>query len=217
MKRFLLLCIFIFVLTSGCSYKVSKSNTKSIPKVKDTVSGKSESVSEEENTVLDNSEIESKEENIISDIPRLNPKIKSFIFVSYTPGYYVNNMQCTYTDISTLLKYAKEYGIDNPYIPTEGVGADRILEIRKEADALQIVYPHFGIRESSKAIPPYSTVLKEKGVKLPIGDGLWRETAGNVPQLYLHLNGIYITIDSANYFDEKGYEKIAESMVHVKK
>lgn len=216
MKRFLLLCILILVLASGCSYKVSKSSTKSISKVKDTVSGKSESISEEENTVSDNSEIESKEKNIISDIPGLNPQLKNIVVITYTPGYYVNNMQFTYNDLSTIINYAKNYGIQNPYVPTEGAGTDYIMEIRKDTDALHIVYPHFSVHESSKEIPPYSKVLKEQSIKLSIGNGVWRETEVSAPQLYLHLNGIYIAIDSAHYYNKKVYEKIAESMVHIK-
>lgn len=212
MKRFLLLCIFIFIFTSGCAYKVSKSNTKSIPRVKDNISGKSEAVSKEKNTISDNSEVESKEVNIISDIPGLNPKLKNIIVDSYTPGHYVNDMQFTYNDLSTILNYAKDYGIENPYIPTEGAGADYIMEIRKDTDALHIVYPHFSVHESSKEIPPYSKVLKEQSIKLSIGNGVWRETEVSAPQLYMHLDGIYIAIDSAHYFDEK----IAESLVHIK-
>lgn len=152
--------------------------------------------------------------NIIHDI-QLNPKVKDII--SDDPQKYVNNMRCTYENINQILNYAKEYGIENPYIPTEGIATDYIMEIRKEDGVLQIVYPHFSVCESSKEISSHSKDVQERSVKLSIGNGVWRGVQQNAPQLYLRLNGVYIAIDSARYFDENGYIKVAESMVQIKK
>ncbi|MDK2879800.1 MAG: hypothetical protein PWR06_2516 [Thermoanaerobacteraceae bacterium] len=142
----------------------------------------------------------------------LNPKVQKII-----SDNYVSNMRCTSEDIKLILDYAKAYGIQNPYIPTKGVATDYIVEIRKEDDALAIIYPHFSIRESSKEIPPINKVEQEKSVKLAVSDGKWRKVEGNAPQLYLKLGNVYITIDSAKYLDEKEYETIAESLVQIKK
>lgn len=128
---------------------------------------------------------------------------------------YVNEIRYTRKDIEQILNLAKSYKIYNPYIPVKGVSTDYIIEVREEQDALAIVYPHFTVRQSIKELIPISKIQEKQDVKLNIGNGTLINIREGQKILLLKLNDVYISISSSKFFDEKDFEKVAESLVQI--
>lgn len=113
----------------------------------------------------------------------INP-IMSNIVKNSKDGY-VHEMKYTSDDITAILKAAKSYGIDNPYLPTKGYYSEYVMEIKKEQNELVIVYPHFSVSLSSKEIQSNSEDGKLKDIILAIGKAKY---VPNTPLIYIILN-----------------------------
>jgi len=144
----------------------------------------------------------------------IHETLRQFIEASTDePTSYVKNLRYTLNDFSDIQLAAKKHGIENPFIPTEGIASDYVMTVDTESDVLKITYPHFSIQQSTKELASSNNGYPGKIVKSERGHLNWVYSDDTPQFLFTVRDGIFITISSAKPFEEKEFEKVMESLV----
>ncbi|USG66558.1 hypothetical protein NDK47_04460 [Brevibacillus ruminantium] len=143
----------------------------------------------------------------------IHEALRPFVEASTSdPTSYVNDLRYTLQDLREIQMVAKKHGIENPFIPTEGIATDDVVSVDEETDTLKITYPHFSLRQSRKEITPDSGNA-ERIVKSDRGEFNWVYADDTPLLLFTVRDGITISISSAKPFETKEFETVMESLV----
>ncbi|HET7615705.1 MAG TPA: hypothetical protein VFK27_02020, partial [Bacillales bacterium] len=105
------------------------------------------------------------------------------------------------------------------FMPKVGTTKDYLMEIRvfPNEHMIQLVYPHFGILESSSPIKTEKTPDHSSTAHLKNGTGKWLEFAHGGYHLRLRLGNTYIAIDTIDIQKRSMVKQIAESLIDMEK
>lgn len=138
---------------------------------------------------------------------------KQVVFSYYEgPGEDIREIKYSDEQKNFLRDAGRKYGIE-PVIPLQGVATDYLMEVRLKKNVLEMVYPHFAVRQSNHDF--IQQHQEEAAETVESRDGYKMHWLPERRILYVNMNDVHITVSSAKSAGKEEFVQVARSFLSL--